>query len=45
MNHTFPCMCTPEGGEISQLNPIIDYYKSILGGHIYYSLVLSLSKY
>ena len=30
MNHNFPC--TPEGGKISQLNPIIDYYKSILGG-------------
>ena len=27
MNHNFPC--TPEGGKISQLNPIIDYYKSM----------------
>ena len=31
MNHNFPCI--PEGGKISQLNPIIDYNKSILGGY------------
>ena len=36
MNHNFPC--TPEGGKISQLNPIIDYNKSILGG-IYITII------
>ena len=42
MNHNFPC--TPEGGKISQLNPIIDYYKSILGG-IYIMQRMCVSNY
>ena len=42
MNHNFPCI--PEGGKISQLNPIIDYYKSILGG-IYRDLKKALLIY
>ena len=37
MNHNFPC--TPEGGKISQLNPIIDYYKSILGIYLMFTLL------
>ena len=41
MNHNFPC--TPEGGKISQLNPIIDYNKSILGG-MYLHVIANVAK-